>query len=169
MIQTPRLILKLISPEYTEEIFREFTPEITTFMFPKAPDDISETEDFVNGSIQKNTKDESLQIVILESNTKEFLGCGGLNNINTKTPELGIWLKKSAHGNGYGKESIIGLKSWADEHLTYEYLLYPVDKDNIPSKKIPEALGGVIAKEYTQTGAGGNLLNIVEYHIYSSK
>jgi len=117
MIQTPRLTLKLISPEYTEHIFKEFTSDITTFMYPKAAEDISETEVFVKNSIKDNEEGKELQIVILKQDTGEFLGCGGLHHIDRSTPELGIWLKKSAHGNGYGKEAIIGLKSWADENL----------------------------------------------------
>lgn len=52
-IETERLLLVPISMEYVQEIFKEFTPEITTYMFPKSPDAISETEKFIKDSIQK--------------------------------------------------------------------------------------------------------------------
>lgn len=58
------------------------------------------------------------------------------------------------------------MKDWADENLTYEYLVYPVDKANIASCRIPEFLGGQIAGERTEVGMSGNKLNTVEYRVY---
>ena len=38
--------------------------------------------------------------------------------------------------------------AWALANLEFEYIKYPVDEDNHPSRRIPEALKGVIASEY---------------------
>lgn len=97
------------------------------------------------------------------------MGCGGLHHIDKKTPELGIWVKKSAHGHGYGKEVIIALKEWADKNLNYEYILYPVAEKNYPSKKIPEFLGGKVAKEYNEVNMSGKKQHLLEYRIYPPK
>ncbi len=51
-IETERLLLVPITMQYVEEIFKEFTPEITTYMFPKSTDNISETETFINNATQ---------------------------------------------------------------------------------------------------------------------
>ncbi len=166
IIETERLRLVPVIPQYREEIFREFTTEITRFMFPKSPERIEETDEFIRSSEQELKDGKTLQIVVLKKENDEFLGCGGLNNINTKTPEPGIWIKKSAHGEDYGREAVTGLKEWADKNLEYTYLIYPVDKRNIASRKIPESLGGVVKREYKQTGMGGQELDEVEYHIY---
>jgi RimJ/RimL family protein N-acetyltransferase len=91
-----------------------------------------------------------------------------LHHIDTRTPELGIWVKKAAHGHGYGREAITGLTGWAMQNLDFDYLVYPVDRRNLPSRRIPEALGGVIEAEYTMTNASGNLLEILEYRIHRS-
>lgn len=168
-IETARLLLVPVSTDFEEEIFREFTPEITVYMFPKPPEKIEETKEFIESSLEKMGKEEQLQMVVLRKETREFLGCAGLHRINTPTPEFGIWIKKSAHGNGYGKEAIIGLKKWADDNLPYEYLVYPVDRDNIPSRKIPESLGGIIGREYDKKNLSGNILHEVEYRIYRTK
>lgn len=168
IIETERLRLVPITSQYREEIFREFTPEITRFMFPKSPDKIDETDEFIRTSEQELKDGKTLQIVVLKKENSEFLGCGGLNNVDTKTPEPGIWIKKSAHGSGYGKEVVTGLKGWADKNLQYTYLIYSVDKRNIASRNIPVSLGGIVKKEYTQTGMGGQELDEVEYHIYKS-
>jgi RimJ/RimL family protein N-acetyltransferase len=169
IIETPRLKLVPTSLKYAPEIFKEFTPEITTYMYPKSAKEISETETFINTSVQNMEKREELQVVILDRQTGEFLGHAGLKNIHTDTPEPGLWIKKSAHGHKFGREAIAGLKKWADENIKYRYLIYPVDKRNIPSRKIPESLGGVVEDEYKKENVSGNILDMVEYHIYPQK
>ncbi len=81
-------------------------------------------------------------------------------------PELGIWLKKEAHHNGYGLEAIDAIVNWAKTHLQYKALKYPVDKRNAASKRIPEKLNGVPAKEYKKINLSGNVLDEIEYWIY---
>ncbi len=46
-------------------------------------------------------------MVILDRETGRFLGCAGLHELEAARPELGVWLKKSAHGNGFGREGEI--------------------------------------------------------------
>jgi len=166
IIETKRLLLVPISLDFDKEIFKEFTSEITLFMFPKTAEKIEETQEFINSALGKIQKGEELQMVVLKKDTREFLGCAGLHHIDTPTPELGIWIKKSAHGNGYGREAVADLKKWADDNLKYDYLLYPVDKNNISSRKIAESLGGVIEREVDKENMSGNILHKVEYRIY---
>ncbi len=115
--------------------------------------------------------DEGTEILasILHKDTREFLGVAGLHHIDTKYPELGIWIKKSGHGQKYGREAMHALKDWADRHLDYEYIIYPVDRDNVASRKIPESLGGIVHGEYQKTTPSGSVLNTVEYHIFPTK
>ncbi|MUL37137.1 GNAT family N-acetyltransferase [Gloeocapsopsis dulcis] len=168
-ISTTRLLLKPISMEYKKNIFSEFTQEITTYMYPCTAQDISETETFINDSISEMADGWGLVLVILKRNCQEFLGCAGLHRIDRKNPELGIWLKKIAHGNKYGLETVTAIKNWADKNLEYKYLRYPVDKANIASRKIPEALGGKIVDEYYKINMSGKSLDIVEYRINRAK
>ncbi|MDP2650517.1 MAG: GNAT family N-acetyltransferase, partial [bacterium] len=109
IIETKNLLLKAITLDYKEGVFREFTPEITTYMFPRPAERIEETIEFIETSMKENEEGSNLQIVIIHKEDKDFLGCGGLHRINTKTPELGIWIKKAAHGNAYGKEAVVAL------------------------------------------------------------
>ncbi|PIZ70952.1 N-acetyltransferase [Candidatus Peregrinibacteria bacterium CG_4_10_14_0_2_um_filter_43_11] len=168
-IKTQRLIIKPITLKYKKVIFTEFTNEITTHMYPKPAKRIEETIEFIETSMRENEEGTNFQTVILSKETREFLGCGGAHNIHTKTPELGIWIKKSAHSHGYGKEAVTALKKWADEHLDYEYLLYPVVKENHASRRIPEALGGKIEREYDEINMQGKSLHLLEYRIYPIK
>lgn len=168
-LRSKNLLLKSILLDYKDDIFREFTDEITVYMFPKSPEKIDDTVDFINTAMEKNSKGIDFQVVIIDKKTEEFLGCGGIHHINRKNPEFGIWIKKSAHGNAYGREAVAVLKKWADENLDYEYLLYPADKENIASRKIPESLGGMITREYKKLNQRGKKLNLVEYRIFKKE
>lgn len=166
LIESERLKLISTSEEYANDIFREFTDEITQFMYPRTPETIDDTLDFIKLSKQKMRKGEELQVVILNKITGEFLGHSGITKINTDIPELGIWIKKAAHGNKYGREAATLLKDWAEKNLSYKYLMYPVDKRNIPSRKIAEFLGGVVEAEYKKKNMSGDILDEIEYRIY---
>lgn len=165
LIQTKRLKLVPVSSAYAEVIFREFTPAITTYMFPAAPKTITDTNDFIATSQKLIESDEVFNVTILRAATEEFIGGAGISDTNTKTPELGIWVKQSAHGHKYGQEAVHALKSWADSHLTYDHLRYPVDRKNTPSRKIAETLGGVVRTEYNEQTHDGRSVDMVEYWI----
>jgi len=167
-VETNRLVLVPVSEKYKQEMFDNLTSEITRYMLVATPTDISETEDFIKGAMQKNQAGTDYYATFL-SKEGEFIGNGGLHKIDTKTPEFGVWVKKSAHGKGLGREAMLALKEWADDNLDYEYLIYPVDERNIASRKIPEAMGGVIGDKRTHKNASGDDLHTVQYRIYRQK
>lgn len=166
-ISAERILLLPISEKYTREIFCNFTAEVTRYMVPQPGGRIEETLEFIKKSLEGMEREENLQFVIVDKKSGEFLGCCGLHGHgNPATPELGIWLKSAAHGNRYGKEAIMALVQWTDGHLQYDYLTWPVDRDNIPSRKIPEALGGEIFEEALCPRQAGGFLDVVIYRIY---
>lgn len=164
-LETERLLLVPISHDYDEDIFREFTPEVTVHLFPQPSESLSDTSKFIGGSVENMLKGDELQLVALDKETKEFLGCIGLHKLKEGTPELGLWFKKSVWGKGYGKESMLSLKNWAQENLIHEELSYPVAKENFPSRKIAEFLGGEVIREYIGKNAKGKEMEDVEYRI----
>ncbi len=165
-IISERLSLIPISENHAETIFKEFTSEITEFMYPKPPESIREVLEFITTSLETMKARSNVQLVITDLEDGTFLGCIGLHHIDRRDPELGIWLKKSSHGKRYGLEAMTALVQWAQEHLDFEHLKYPVDKRNIASRKIPMALGGILKREFKATNLGGNELDEVEYWIY---
>jgi RimJ/RimL family protein N-acetyltransferase len=164
-IKSERLLLEPMSEKYREDVFREFTEDVTQLMFAAPPDTIDTIDERIRINREELKKGTDLNVVVLNNITKEFLGRCALHETHTSRPELGIWIKKSAHGYGYGREAITALKSWADQHLDAEYYVYPVDKTNIASRKIAESLGGVIENEYKKISMSGRVLDEVEYHI----
>lgn len=164
-IVSERLVLVPISLEYKDNIFKEFTEEVARYLMPQPTGDIKDTINFINDSSGKTCKGEELQLVALNKNSWEFLGVIGMHRINTKIPELGLWFKKSVWGLGYGKESMLAIKKWAEANLDYENISYPVYVENLPSRKIAEFLGGKIAKKFVGKNQRGVKHDEIEYWI----
>lgn len=165
-IETERLKIVPMTMDYKMDCFREYTSEITTYMFHEPPKDPSMIEKVICTSLEEMKNGTNLPLVILKKDTGEFLGRVELNEPHTKHPELGGWIKKSAHGHGYGREAMTAVKEWADANIEYEYIVYPADRDNIPSRKIPESLGGKVHASYDKETPSGKILHTMEYRIY---
>lgn len=165
-LEGKRIILRSIQESDSAEIFKEFTAEITRYMFPKPPEKIEETLSFISESRQGMRAGWDLVLAITKKEDGEFLGCCGFHGRGKiKTPELGIWLKKGAHGHRYGREAIRTLTAWAVKNIDFDYAIYPVDRANIASRKIPESLGGVIIEEKQVQAMNGHYLDEVVYKI----
>ena len=154
-----RLKLVPTADKYAQDIFKEFTSEITKFMTPTPPKKIEDTLDYIKYSRINMEKGSDLLMVILDKENGEFIGHCGIHKLNTLTPVLGVWIKKAAYGNKYGREAVEALKKWCDENKKYEYIAYSCDKENIPSRKIPESLGGKVVKKYKRTNGSGNVVD----------
>lgn len=81
------------------------------------------------------------------------------------TAELGIWLNKSSHGKKLGREAIALLVQWARANLVLSYFICPVDKNNIPNRKIAKFLGAVVMAEGRRASLSGNRLDELVYKI----
>ena len=166
IISGVRVKLVPISLEYSEVIFKEFTDEITRYMIPATPATLEEIHAFIQSSMRKMDENTDLTLAILNKHDDEFLGVCGLHGaLNPDEPILGIWLKKSAHGYKYGQEAIKALADWARQNIIFDYMLYPCDKDNIPSRKIAESLNGAIFRTGELKSMSGRILNEIAYKI----
>ena len=167
-IEGDRIRLVTISARFEQDIFQEFTEEITTYMIPSPAKNIEETRKFIVASRYGIKAGYNLQFVILSKATGEFLGnCGLHGEIRAITPEIGIWLKKNAHGKGYGREAVHTLVKWSKKNIDLDYFIYPVDIRNIPSRKIPESLGGQIIEQSQVKTPTGKILDYLVYKIPS--
>ncbi|MFQ5635242.1 MAG: GNAT family N-acetyltransferase [Gammaproteobacteria bacterium] len=162
VVDAERVSLRAISEDDTQEIYENFTAEITKYMMPAAPKDVSETRTFVDTAVANLDRGKELHFVIRRRKGGGFLGVCGLHG-GPAEPELGIWLSKSAHGHRYGLEAVTALVEWTRHRLEFERLVYPVDRRNIASRKIPEALGGRIVGQRRVTSMSGIELDEVVY------
>ncbi len=165
-LTSARLKLIPVHPSYAGDIFENFTADITVYMTPSPAKEIAETHAFITSSRSNMSKHQELIMLILNRETGEFLGVCGLHGRSEPgTPELGLWVKKTAHGHGFGKEAIYMLCEWALENLNCEYFVYPVCRENKPSRRIPESLHGQIDHEKIVLTPDGRKLDEVVYHV----
>jgi len=165
-IVSSRLKLRPVSLEYTEKIFSELTPEITQYMMTQPSGRIEDTIAFIEKSAIGRTNETDLALVILKRETGEFLGmCGLHSQARSLEPHLGIWIKKGAHGSGYGREAVEALCTWAWSNLDYSALRYDVDRANVSSQRIAESLGGTVVEEEKTLRMDGGTLDSLIFHI----
>jgi RimJ/RimL family protein N-acetyltransferase len=67
-----------------------------------------------------------------------------LEHADSVSPELGLWLKESAHGQGFGREVVAALVEWGHATLGKGSFIYPVAVQNTASRRIAENLHGEI-------------------------
>lgn len=165
-IEGERILLSPVSEEHAQDIFHEFTEDITRYMMPKPLTDVAHAYEFVVTCRKKMKAGLELVLAISKVSSGEFLGICAIHGTNDpQVAELGVWIKKSAHGKKLGREAVRYLAEWGRKNLLLSYLIYPVDRDNIPSRKIAESLGGVILEERIRKSMSGTTLNEIVYKI----
>ena len=85
--------------------------------------------------------------------------------ITEKTPELGLWLKSSAQGKGYGYEALRGLVDYLNATGKYQYYVYEVDVRNAASIHLVEKFRHEKCGCEKVTTESGKTLNLRTYHI----
>ena len=68
---------------------------------------------------------------------------------DTESPELGLWIKESAHGQGFGREVVAAVAEWAYKTLGKKSFVYPVAVKNTASRRIAEGFHGEIIETRT--------------------
>lgn len=166
VITTERLTILPTREEYAEAIFKELTPGVAKYLSFDPSGKMEDTIAYIRSSQAEIKNGKEMPVVILDRVTKHLIGGGGIHNLTSSKPKLGIWIKLSAQGNGYGREAVEAFMEWLKENIQYEYIVYPVAKVNGPSRKLIEGLGGIVGEEKIYTSPSGKILDEVEYRIY---
>lgn len=96
-LKTERLIIQPFSNFFLEEYYKEFTDEITKYQYPDCFTDIETANKVVSEFVKDMEQGNMLELVILTQDG-EFLGSMEVFGVREETPEIGLWLKSSAHG-----------------------------------------------------------------------
>jgi RimJ/RimL family protein N-acetyltransferase len=140
LIQSPRLQLSQFQMSDAKDVFECITPSITKFM---RWEPLPWNEYLQLCEKRAQTEDpNSFHFVIRQRDNKECLGRCALEEAGTAKPEIGLWIKESAHGQGFGREVVSALVDWGFKTLNKESFIYPVAVENTASRRIAEGLGG---------------------------
>lgn len=142
VILSPRLQLREFQMMDAEEVFGCITPGITRFM-PWEPPSWSEYVTRCEKRVQA-PEPAKFYFVIRRLDNGECLGMASLEDADSVSPELGLWLKESAHGQGFGREVVASLVEWGHASLGKGSFTYPVAVENMASRRIAEKLHGEI-------------------------
>jgi len=142
VVQSARLQLSRFQLTDAEDVFACITPPITKFM-PWEPPSWSEYLARCQKRVE-TPEPNNFSFVIRRRDSMECLGMASLEGIDTASPELGLWMKESAHGQGFGKEVVAALAEWGNKTFGNESFMYPVAVQNTASRRIAEGLHGEI-------------------------
>jgi RimJ/RimL family protein N-acetyltransferase len=110
-IEALRLSLDRFSMADADELFQCITPTVTRFMAWDPPS----FDDYKSRCEALSQADEAIEVqfVIRRKDTRECLGIVGIERLGDVLPELGIWMKETAHRQGYGREAVEAVAKWA--------------------------------------------------------
>lgn len=146
-IETRRLTLRRFTLTDADEVFAAITPEVTRWMSwdPEPREAFAvRTEAMAVADPQAG-----VSFVIRRRDTGACLGVAAAERLAEDLPELGIWLRIDAHGQGYGGETVEALLGWASAASGKLGFLWPVAVENTASRRIAERLGGEIIGAHT--------------------
>lgn len=158
-----RLSYLIVNDSFKEDIFRELTPTVAKFLPFIPTGKLEDTQGFIDYSLGVLDQGTDITLIAVDKDTKEFIGCCGIHDVNDESISLGIWLKESAFGKGYGQELITALETYVNQNLTVDYLIYNVEKSNHGSIKIAEKLGYVYHSEFVRNISEEKILNMLQY------
>jgi RimJ/RimL family protein N-acetyltransferase len=147
VIQSARIQLSQFQIADAEEVFACITPAITRFMRWEPPTwsaYIARCEDRL-----KAPEPNAFSFVIRRRDSNECLGMTSVEACGTESPELGLWMKESAHGQSFGREVVTAVAAWAHENLGKKNFIYSVAVQNTASRRIAERLHGEIIENRT--------------------
>jgi RimJ/RimL family protein N-acetyltransferase len=142
VIRSSRLQLRQFQMRDAQDVFGCITPAIAKFM-PWDPPSWSEYLTRCEKRVQA-PEPNKFSFVARKLDNEECLGMASLEDADSVWPELGLWLKESAHGQGFGREVVAALVEWGRSFLGKGSFIYPVAVQNIASRRIAENLGGEI-------------------------
>lgn len=165
MLKTERLTIQPFSNSFLEEYYKEFTDEITKYQYPDSFSNIDMANQIVSEFVKDMEQGNMLELVIL-TQEGEFIGSMEAFGITKETPEIGLWLKRSAHGKGYGYEALRGLLDHLNATGKYQYFIYEVDVRNVPSIRLVEKFRFEKSGYEEITTESGKTLKLQTYYIY---
>ncbi|MEE4484363.1 GNAT family N-acetyltransferase [Serratia ficaria] len=144
-VDTDRLLIAPFTAADADDVYQAITPTLTRFMNFEPEESPEAFANVWQSWLPLIREGEEAMFIARLRDGKGFVGMGGVHNLHSATPELGIWVKESLHGQGYGREIVQAMALWASERYRPQHFLYPVAEQNAPSRRIAESLGGVVA------------------------
>jgi RimJ/RimL family protein N-acetyltransferase len=162
LLLSQRLLLKSFTGDDARDAFLAATPTIARFMSWEPAPSLDAFERIWQSWIPKMRVGTDVSLAVRHKSSLEFLGTAGLHNADAIEPEVGIWIKESRHGYGYGREAIAAIVAFAANDLGKQAVVYPVVEQNGSSRRLAESLGGrIVGTRLLRKAAGAEYPEVV--------
>ena len=96
-LQSKRLILNCFKSADAKETYASITPSLTRFMAWDPPQSEQGFATVWQNWLENMTDHKEYVFVIRHIETQEFIGLCGLHRLHDEIPEVGIWIRETAH------------------------------------------------------------------------
>lgn len=148
-ILSQRLSIEPFCEHDAAESFPCITASLTRYMSWEPPASAEEYAQVWGQWLPAIADGSDIVFTVRELVNARFTGLVGLHHTGSETPELGIWIREDKHGLGFGGEAVRAVVQWASERVSAKHFIYPVATHNRASRRIAEALGGVVIERRT--------------------
>ncbi|MGF6726784.1 RimJ/RimL family protein N-acetyltransferase [Paraburkholderia sp. GAS41] len=145
-IESERLSIRPFSADDADATFHCITPSLTRFMSWEPPASRGDFDRVWRGWLPTIAEGTDFVFAIRQRDDGSFLGLAGLHRVRNASAELGIWIREDFQKQGFGRDAVGLVATWASFALGIESFTYPVAEQNYPSRRIAESLGGVVVE-----------------------
>nr|WP_084162748.1 GNAT family N-acetyltransferase [Paraburkholderia bannensis] len=145
-IESSRLSIQPFSSRDADATYSCITPSLTRLMAWEPPPDRASFDLVWQAWLPAIAEGTDFVFAVRRRECGEFLGLAGLHHIKRPGAELGIWIREDRHREGFGREAVSLVATWAGRELGIDRFAYPVAEENHASRRIAESLGGVVAE-----------------------
>lgn len=143
-VYTERLMLREMTPEDGEAIFRYRSDADTNRFQSWIPESSGEVEQFIKNHIKDfNVPGTWFQLLIADKDSSSVIGDIGVHFTGSdgQQAELGITVGKEYHHKGYAAEALKGIIGYLFRDLRKHRITASVDPRNAASMKLMERIG----------------------------
>lgn len=138
-LETETYLLRRISPADLSDYEALAKAETPTFL--------QDSENASALALDELFSEEHLTCSILEKETQTFCGFCQLQWIASPTPELGVDLLPAYQKQGVAAAVLPAFLSHSKELLGNDFFYSKIKKNNLPSQKLAEKIGGILVGE----------------------
>lgn len=167
-LRTERLLLKNINTTDREFIFSQFSDDVVNrYLFDAEPlTDIQGADEIIEFYVQPEPKLQHRWIIVRESDGQKMGTCGfHCWNLKDCTVDVGYDLKEKFWGNGYMREAMREIISFAKNNMHVKEIRACIYVDNQKSIHLVEKLGFAMSSTYNELFRGKEYLHNI-YSLY---
>lgn len=144
MISTDRLLIKKVSLDDAESLFKVWSNDaVTEYMNIDSMTEVSDAENMINFFIAADSSNEANRMgIFLKGNEKDAIGSCGFNYIDFENDraEIGYELHTDYWRKGYMKEALTALIDYGFEIFSFNRIEAKVDVKNVASQRLLEKM-----------------------------